>query len=264
MTSHRNRDIDLDRMLDIWLDDGPVVLPDRAFNAVLETVDRTRQRRAGRAAWRYFSMITSTTRRLGLPVAVVGALAILIVTASIVAVLQTNIGGPRLGSAPETTLTVENVRDAVLGEAEAPAGTALERSGVVNLGFLIPDPAVRDEWAALGLATSDTWHSYFSGAGGEWVTAGMVWPDAATAQEGLASHESVLLTVLQGEQDLAVTGLGDEGSCYSFVDNAIMNGQGAACLFRIGNATFFVPGSGTGVEASDVVAVSRSVAERAR
>lgn len=263
MTRHRNRDIDLDRMLDIWLDDGPVVLPDRAFNAVLETVDRTRQRRAGRAPWRSFSMITST-RHLGLPVAVVGAVGLLIVTASVVAVIQMNIGEPRLGSAPDTTLTVADVRDAVLGEAEAPAGTALERSGVVDLGYLIPDRAVRDEWSALGLAPSDTWHSYFSGAGGDWVTAGMVWPDAATAQQGFASHESVLSTVLQGEQDLAVTGLGDEGSCYSFVDNAIMNGQGAACLFRVGNATFFVPGSGTAVEASDVVAVSRSVAERAR
>lgn len=264
MTRSRSHDLDLDRMLDVWLDDGPVVLPDRALNAVLETVERTRQRSAGRFTWRYLPMINSNIRSLGLPVAVVGVLAILIVTAGAIALLQTNLDGPRLGSAPETTLTVEDVRGALLAESEAPPGTTFQRGGVVNLDFLAPDRAVRDEWAALGLELGDTWQSFFSGSGRDWVTAGMVWRDAASAKAALDAHHAMLPVILQGEKDLAVTGLGDEGSCYSFVDNSVMGGQGAACLFRIGNATFFIPGNGAGVEPSDVVAVSRSIAERAR
>ena len=257
-----NRDID--RMLDAWLDDGPVVLPDRALDAVLKTVERTRQRSAAPNVWRYLPMIASTTRRLGLPVAAVGALAILVVTAGAIAVLQANVADPRLGSAPEVTLSVDDVRGALLAETEAPAGTTLRRSGVVDLGYLAPDRAVRDEWTALGLEPGDTWQSFFSGSGTDWVTAGMVWPDAASAEAALDAHHAMLPIMLQGEKDLVVSGLGDEGACYSFVDNAIMSGQGAACLFRIGNATFFVPGSGAGVEPSEVVAVSRTVAERAR
>lgn len=265
MTAGRSHDLDLDRMLDVWLDDGPVVLPDQALNAVLETVERTRQRSAGRFTWRYLRMINSNARSLGLPVAVIGALALLIVTAGAIAVLQTNVGGPRLGLAPETTLTVNDVRDAVLAESEAPAGTTFQRAGSADLSYLQPDREVRREWAALGLSQSDTWQSFFSGgAGGDWVTAGMVWPSAEAAHEGFASHDASLPLFLSGEKDLAVTGLGDEASCYSFGDNAIMGGQGAACLFRIGNATFFIPGSGAAVEASDVIAVSRSIAERAR
>ena len=259
MTPHR----DIDRILDAWLDEGPVVLPERALGAALETVERTRQRSAAPLVWRYFPMIALSPRRLSLPVAVAGAIAILAVTAGAFALVQSGIVGPRIGSAPETTLTIDDVRDAVLAETEAPAGTTFQRSGGVDLTYIAPDPALRDEWAALGLRTSDTWQSYFSGDGQAWATAGMVWADAASAQAALEAHRSYLPIVLQGETEVAVTGLGDDGSCYSFVDNAIMSGQGAACLFRIGNATFFIPGSGAGVEASDVVAVSRSVAEGA-
>lgn len=260
MTPHR----DIDRILDVWLDDGPVVLPERALSAALETIEHTRQQRAVPLLWRFLPMIALSPRRLGMPLAVAGALAILVVTAGAFALLQGTIVGPRLGSAPAPTLTIDDVRAAVLAKTQAPAGTTLQREGVVDLSYMAPDPELRAEWSALGLRASDTWQSYFSGGGQSWVTSGMVWADAATAEAAFEAHRSYVPVLIQGENEVAVTGLGDQATCYSFAGNAIVSGEGAMCLFRIGNATFFVPGSGAGVEAADVIAVSRSVADGAR
>lgn len=259
MTPHR----DMEQILDVWLDDGPVAFPDRALSAALETIEHTRQQRAVPLLWRFLPVIALSPGRLGMPTAIAAALAILVVTAGALALMQGTIVGPRLGAAPAATLTIDDVRAAVLAKTQAPAGTTFQREGVVDLTYLAPDPELRTEWSALGLRGSDTWHSYFSGGGQSWVTAGMVWADAATAEAAFEAHRAYLPTLIQGENEVAVTGLGDQATCYSFAGNAIVSGAGTMCLFRIGNATFFVPGSGAGVDASDVIAVSQSVADGA-
>src|SRR5262245_39036884 len=44
-------ELDFDRTARLWLDDGPSQMPDRALDAALATVHRTRQRRAFWPAW---------------------------------------------------------------------------------------------------------------------------------------------------------------------------------------------------------------------
>lgn len=50
------RDRDLERTLEGWLTDGPARMPDHVFDAVIERVDRTPQRRLAGLATRYLNM----------------------------------------------------------------------------------------------------------------------------------------------------------------------------------------------------------------
>src|SRR4029077_21047269 len=52
MTSQR----EIDRLLDIYFDDGRDELADRVIDAALDTIDHTRQRRAMRVPWRFPTM----------------------------------------------------------------------------------------------------------------------------------------------------------------------------------------------------------------
>ena len=52
MTSQR----ELDRLLDIYFDDGRDELADRVIDAALDEIDHTRQRRAMRVPWRFRTM----------------------------------------------------------------------------------------------------------------------------------------------------------------------------------------------------------------
>ncbi len=258
-------DRDLDRLLDAWLDDGPFVLPERAFHAALDTVDRTPQRGERRAFWRYLTMIGTASQRRLAPLAVVGAVAaVAVITATAVALLQPRFGGPSPGEASPIVLTLEDVKTVVLQPHEAPAGTEYSEtlSGRVNLGLMAgSDASLLEGWRELGLG--DTWHSLFRGAGGQWASAAMLWPDAEAASQALALHRTALPAQLGGEQAIPAPALGEESACYSYTTNRVFGDAGTLCLFRVGNATFFVPGSGDGVEADEVIRVAQLVASRA-
>ncbi|HEU4918916.1 MAG TPA: hypothetical protein VFT20_04205 [Candidatus Limnocylindrales bacterium] len=58
-----NRPAEIDRVLEVWLLDGPSRMPDRLFESVLDQVDRTSQRRLARLQLRFTDM-TPTIRWL--------------------------------------------------------------------------------------------------------------------------------------------------------------------------------------------------------
>ena len=68
-------DNDFDRTAQLWLEDGPTVMSDRALQAALDEIHLTRQRRARWPAWRIFDM--NSTIRLAIGAAVVLVVAVI-------------------------------------------------------------------------------------------------------------------------------------------------------------------------------------------
>ena len=74
-------DRDLERVLERWLTDGPAQMPDRLFDAVIDRVDRTPQRRLAGLATRYLTMpsnarLTVVAAAVIIAVAAIGAWAL--------------------------------------------------------------------------------------------------------------------------------------------------------------------------------------------
>ena len=105
------RDIDIDRVLERWLADGPSVMPERFFNSTLDRIDRTPQRRLGRALTRVATMNRS------------------ILYAAAAVVLIVGLGGAAILSAPssgvKTSPQPSPSASAVAGGVKAPLPAAL-------------------------------------------------------------------------------------------------------------------------------------------
>ena len=91
-----NRTRDIDRVLDEWFVDGSSGMPDRVFDAVLDQVSRTPQRRLARLHSR-LTLMDSTTRWVAVAAAVV-------VAVGGVLAVNNNAQPPAVGASP-TPLT---------------------------------------------------------------------------------------------------------------------------------------------------------------
>ena len=92
------RDIDIDRYLETWFDEGPRVMPDRFFDALIARVDRTPQRRFARILTR-----VATMNRTSL----LAAAAAIVVVAGLGGFILFN--GPSTGVQPSPTPAVTTV-----------------------------------------------------------------------------------------------------------------------------------------------------------
>lgn len=258
-------DRDLDALLDAWADEGPEVLPNRALESALSVVDTTPQRsRHYEMLLRYLPTIGTASRRsLGGAFAISAFAIVAVATTALIALQQPRLGGPADVVAP-VELTLEDIQAVLLQPDEAPPGTqySSEASGPVNLDLMIRGHGeLLATWVELGLG--DTWHSFFKGVSESWASAAMLWPDADGARQALAAHLDALPHQLVEPEPIPVDDLGEEGSCFSFASATAYPGAGALCVFRVANATFFVPANGSTVEPADVVEVSRLIASRA-
>lgn len=125
-----NRERDIERVLDAWLQPGPTVMPDRLFDDVLERIERQPQRRLARLQRRI------TTMR---PITILAAAAALTVAVGTGIVLlnrspSTDVGGPSPapGASPRPTPTPR----------PAPSFGPLETSfGSQAIGYSLEAPA---------------------------------------------------------------------------------------------------------------------------
>jgi hypothetical protein len=87
--------------------------------------------------------------------------------------------------------------------------------------------------------------------------------DSSAASEALDVHRSVVIPeVMQGPDELPADDLGDEAFGFTFASGPA-GGPGAIYVFRIANAVFLVPGSGPSAEPEQLLALARTVADRA-
>jgi hypothetical protein len=108
------RDGDIERVLDLWLADGPIEMPDRFFGQVLQRVDRQPQQRLARLPLRSLDM--HATRYAAL-----GAAALLIL-----AVVAFGLGAGRTTSVPSPS--------PVPSAAPVPSATSLPADGPITPG----------------------------------------------------------------------------------------------------------------------------------
>jgi hypothetical protein len=94
-------DRDIARVLELWLADGPIQMPDRVFDAVGTGIARQRQRPAWRLTWRRYTMNTN--------VKIAAALATLLVVAvvgyNLLPGTSTGVGGPAATPSPTPSAT---------------------------------------------------------------------------------------------------------------------------------------------------------------
>jgi hypothetical protein len=246
---------DFDRLLEDWLDDGPLILSDRAFQNAMAIVDRTPQRWKWRVPWLHQS--PAEIMAWGAASVVV----VIIAAGLVVATLPPSTGGPPIAAPRE--LTIEQLREVLPQPDEAPPGTLYteQLSGTISLSTIAGDADVALRWYELG--AGETWHTIFQGGGQDWGAAAVHWPDADAASQALTAHIEVLPDQFTGERDLGIVDLGDEGVCLDYTANDMFGTPGGVCVFRVANATFFVPGSGAGVEPQAVVEMARTIATRA-
>jgi hypothetical protein len=87
--------------------------------------------------------------------------------------------------------------------------------------------------------------------------------DSAAASDALDVQRSVVIPeVMQGHDELPADDLGDEAFGFTFASGPA-GGAGAIYAFRIANAVFLVPGSGPSAEPEQLLALARTVADRA-
>jgi hypothetical protein len=116
-----------DRIADAFLADGPVVLPDRVFDAAFEEVHRTRQRRAlVRVPWRFPTMNTFAK----LAVAAVAVIAIGVLGLTFLPPGGSGVGGaPAATPSATATATAAPTATAVPTPTPAPAPTGPPLTG---------------------------------------------------------------------------------------------------------------------------------------
>ena len=133
-----NRQRGIEQVLDVWLSDGPTVMPDRLFEAVLDRVERVPQRRLARLQMR-FSEMTPQIRLYTL--GAVGLAAALVATYLFArSIPDTNVGGSPSPVATATSSPQASVPDAVRATWMGPpkdipgivagAGVTLELTGL--------------------------------------------------------------------------------------------------------------------------------------
>ncbi len=93
-------DRDIERILDVWLGDGPSELPDRVFDVVTDRIERQSQRPAWRLQWRTFDM--NRTLRWASAIAAVAVIAVVAYNL----LPRASIGGPPPTPSPSLTPTV--------------------------------------------------------------------------------------------------------------------------------------------------------------
>jgi hypothetical protein len=157
---------DLERLLDVWFDDGPASAPDRVVDIVTDRIGRQAQRPVWRLDWRRYAMNTNVK----IAAALVAVIAIAVVGYNLLPGTSPGIGGP----APSATPTLPTVpsptlaarpwwlagTDGPCGEARVPYGCAGELAAGTHTsgGF---HPAVTLTVPAGWVIVRD-WADYFS------------------------------------------------------------------------------------------------------
>ena len=126
--------------------------------------------------------------------------------------------------------------------------------------FTQGDRALADRFQQLGLQGARA--IVFASADAQMGSAGLIWPDEKRAHEAFAAHAAALPMLVVGFAAAPTPDLGTESLCGTF-EQGPFGSAGAACLFRVANATFFSPGSGSTITIDDIVTNARVVAARA-
>ena len=102
----------------------------------------------------------------------------------------------------------------------------------------------------------------FASAEAQLGSAGLIWPDEERAHNAFEAHAAALPRLVVGYADAPTRDLGAESRCGTF-EQGPLGSAGAVCLFRVANATFFSPGSGSTIAIDEVATNAQVVATRA-
>jgi hypothetical protein len=139
-----NERLDLDRVLRIWLDDGPSTMPDRVVDAVADRIGRQRQRRAWRLPWRPTAMHPAL--KLG---AVLAAVLIIAIVGWNLLPARNDVGGPSATVRPTTSATSPTPSPTTLPEGRLDAGGTYVAHALPGdpMDFIVSVPA---GWSGFG------------------------------------------------------------------------------------------------------------------
>jgi len=193
-----NQRSDIDRVLGLWMADGPTVMPDRVVDVVAGRIARQRQRPAWRVSWRD-TRVNAYFKRLAAAAAVV-----VIIAVAGYAVLRPS--GPNIGgqatptpapsvtpSAPASTACVPAPPEGC-GVGPLAAGSHTSRSFRPTFNYTVP----------AGWQNSQDWPEYFALYPDTPADVSVViFPDATADALGICSGTVVVGSVAQTATDIA-------------------------------------------------------------
>ncbi len=257
-----NREVDFERTIRSWLDDGANRAPERFVWAALEDVERMPQR----GAW--WALLEGTLMKLKPAAPLLGVAAVVIVAIAMYQLFGGNVGAPNEPSPTPRTFTSADLPAIVFTEANAPEGFAVDATETGRPALLTPlrpggevfDLAVFVDGMMTNVNTTE------SGGYVCWSAVFETEADAEAAYDLLATeHDSA-----EGwgmDRSSADPGLGDEsatftGAAYDLFETNTVH------VWRVGNlllAAVAVGDLAVGEEAnSRLLGIAREMDSRAR
>lgn len=237
-------DRDIERILGRWLTDGPLEVPDRAFDEAVDRVRRTRQRPAWRLRWRQRPMITPFR------LAAVAAAAVIVAAVGITLSIRPSDSG--VGAGPLRSFVADDVDRIVLDAPDAPSGTTLQArtigpSILTDPVFYVTDFSERQRFLEMAGFVHARQATYGGVEPDEplYVSEGLLFDDAAAAEAAMAIYETEYRTGYGfANAEPSDPDLGDRSLLFAG-PAAVQNGEpGFYYMWRTGNLLLNAVGVG--------------------